>query len=144
MGQFTVNKGPVENEEDPTGLAASDPGAKLDKGKVDYTLVPPSLFRTLAQAFEDEDTKLGFSLIPFKGLVYYARLFAIGAKKYSPNGWKEVEDGEKRYLKALMRHVEKVREGEWVDADTGLPHMVCVAWNAFAVLWFRENVTTTK
>lgn len=105
----------TQKETDPTGRKNSDPGAKVDSGKLDYTLVPTSSFKWLA------------------------KLWGVGAKKYSRDGWKEVPDGQARYLAALYRHLEEMRSGEWMDSDTGCPHLICVAWNALVVVWLKEN-----
>lgn len=102
-------------ETDPLGVGQHDPGAKLDSGKIRYSLIPVGPLRRLAT------------------------LYTRGAEKYSPQGWKSVKNGEERYLDALMRHLEAYREGEWMDQDTGVPHIINVAWNAFAICWFTED-----
>lgn len=102
-------------EEDPTGRSNKDCGAKLDEGKLRYTLIPPS------------------------SLKWLARLWTNGAEKYSPNGWKEVPEGKERYTDALFRHLEAYRAGEWTDKDTKVPHLIAVAWNALVVVWLKEH-----
>ncbi len=105
-------------EKDPNGIRPGDPGAKLDSGKIRY------------------------SLIPFKPLMWLAKLYTKGAEKYSPHGWKEVKNGEERYFDALLRHVEDYRHGKWLDDEeggTGVPHLIAVAWNAFAIVYYREK-----
>lgn len=106
----------MTTEKDPNGLKSKDPGAKLDQGKIRY------------------------SLIPTEPLKWLAILYTRGAEKYSAHGWKSVDDAENRYLDALMRHLEAYREGEWLDPDTKVPHIIAVAWNAFAICWKREEV----
>jgi len=105
----------VDIESDPFGIGQHEPGAKLDAGKVRYSLIPTGPLRWLA------------------------KLYTIGAMKYSPQGWRSVADGEERYLDALMRHLEAYRHGEWLDKDSGVPHVIGVAWNAFAICWFVEK-----
>jgi len=100
-------------EIDPAGRCAHEAGAKLDQGKVRYSLIPPGPLKLLAA------------------------LYTYGTQKYSEGGWKEVPAGEKRYLDALMRHLEAYRGGEWLDSETGLPHMIAVAWNAFAIVYLE-------
>jgi hypothetical protein len=46
-----------------------------------------------------------------------------GAKKYSPDNWKSVPDGKRRYYSAALRHLAAWREGEKLDPETGLPHL---------------------
>ena len=62
-----------------------------------------------------------------------AKLSEKGARKYSWDGWEDVENGEQRYGEALVRHL-LVEAREEVDSETGVNHMVCVAWNALARL----------
>lgn len=102
-----------QQEHDPNGLAQNEPGAKLDAGKIQAALVLGGFAKAL-----EEVSKVG----------------TFGAKKYSPNGWKSVEDGANRYSDAMMRHWLAHQSGELIDADSGLSHLSQVAWNALAVL----------
>lgn len=103
------------SEKDPNGINQHDAGAKLDEGKLRYSLIPPGPLRWLAA------------------------LYTKGAAKYSAQGWKSVKNGEERYLDALIRHLEAHRSNEWLDPDTQVPHIIGVAWNAFAICFYREN-----
>jgi len=108
---------PRPNESDPTGLSASVPGAKLDKGKVD-------VLRGAIQYFP-------------KALEAVAHVSELGARKYSWMGWKSVPDGIRRYGAALARHL--VYEADARDTGAGglgadVLHAAQVAWNALARL----------
>lgn len=102
-------------EQDPSGLAPGDPGAKLDAGKVMAGLL------------------LDFG----PALLAVAEVSTVGAKKYSRGGWSKVDDGYNRYTDAMMRHL--LAEGEYDDGPggTGLLHDAQVAWNALARLYFK-------
>jgi len=63
-----------------------------------------------------------------------ADVSAFGAKKYSWNNWKNVDDGVNRYTDAMIRHLLKESKGELLDAETNLLHACSVAWNALARL----------
>lgn len=130
---------PVTTETDPTGRSPHEPGAKTDKGKVDYTLIPHEFLEGIARMCEDEEVRSGLSLMPLNSLGWKARLFARGAKKYSPNGWKEVPGGRARYIKAAYRHLVAHLRGEFLDKETKAPHLTSLSWNADAVLYFFEN-----
>jgi len=80
-------------------------GLKYDTGKVQYSLIPP---------------------LALEGL---AAVLTHGAHKYGPYNWKLVIPVE-RYYDALLRHLEAVRKGEWLDKDSELPHMDHVICNA--------------
>lgn len=72
-------------------------GRKDDKGKVDYTLIPPNAIREVAEA-----------------LTY-------GAEKYSAHNWVNVDPC--RYLAAAYRHIEAFRTGYKVDMESRLHHL---------------------
>mgnify|MGYP001566574872 CR=1 FL=1 len=100
-------------ESDPHGMGAKQSGAKLDAGKVRLGLV-----------------LCGFS----RALQEVGKVGTYGADKYTDNGWIDVPDGERRYTDAMLRHLMREADGEWIDADTGLLHAAQVAWNALARL----------
>jgi len=101
-------------EVDPNGLAAKQPGSKLDANK-------PAILQGVLQYFP-------------RALLEIGRVSTIGAKKYSWKGWESVPDGINRYGDALARHLlAGAIEGPY-DVDTGLLHDSQVAWNALARL----------
>ena len=57
-----------------------------------------------------------------------------GATKYSLGGWQHVEDGERRYANARMRHQLKKWQGQEIDPDSNVTELTAVAWNALAQL----------
>lgn len=68
-------------------------------------------------------------------LLKVAEVGTFGADKYSDNGWKAVPKAAERYKDALYRHLLQ-SEKNWIDKESGLPHMAHAAWNALAVLQF--------
>lgn len=103
----------MNTEKDPSGIDQHTPGAKLDAGKVLPWLMVSGFSRALA-AVSDVTTK--------------------GARKYTPNGWMEVADGEARYMEAFSRHMLALARGEQIDADTGCMHKAQMIWNLMASL----------
>jgi hypothetical protein len=102
-------------EADPNGTNAHTPGAKLDSGKPRWDLLP---------------------LEVIEGVV---RVMSVGAAKYSPDGWKSVPDGDKRYFSAMMRHWMKMQAGEYLDdgpGGTGEPHWGCFLTNAVFLSYY--------
>lgn len=98
-------------ERDPLQKSPHEPGAKLDDGKPDASLL------------------LSFG----RALSAVAKIGTFGAKKYSRDGWEEVPDGINRYTAAMMRHLLKENE-ETCDTDSDLSHAAHAAWNALARL----------
>lgn len=103
-------------EVDPNRLAAADPGAKLDQGKVDLTYL--------------NDWALALAEV--------CRVAEFGAKKYSRGGWLRVPDGIRRYTCALFRHLLGLA------ADDGQDHDAQVAWNALSRLELKLRLQHAK
>jgi len=85
----------------------------------------------------DQD-KLDWSLLPLEPIEEVVKVLMFGSKKYSPNNWKHIEDHERRYYNAAMRHLTAWQKGEKVDYETGLSHLA----HALCCLTFllgREN-----
>lgn len=105
-------------------VAAEDqhaPGAKLDTGKVDLSLL----------------------LLFARSLRELARVGDYGQAKYSRGGFLEVPNGPQRYTAAMLRHLFAEAEGQKFDDDPMLEeygyegqirHAAQVAWNALARL----------
>lgn len=100
-------------EADPHGIDQHAPGAKLDAGKV----MPWLMMSGFANA-----------------LMAVADVTTAGARKYTPNGWASVPDGEQRYMEAFGRHMLALARGEALDADTGCLHKAQMVWNLLASL----------
>ena len=114
-------------EIDPNGKGQHEPGAKLDAGKV-LPWLCISGFAHAITAVADVTTK--------------------GARKYTPNGWASVPDGQARYMEAFGRHALALARGETVDPDTQCLHKAQMVWNLLASLelelrtaaeWQRPN-----
>lgn len=80
-------------------------GLKYDTGKLQYSLIPTSTTKALAE------------------------VLTYGANKYAPNNWQLVDNGEVRYMDALFRHLEAFRYGETHDPESGIHHLAHVLTN---------------
>ena len=74
-------------------------GMKYDGGKPEMTLLPPWALESVA------------------------KVLTFGAKKYAPDNWKYVENGEYRYKNAAERHINEFKKGNINDPESGLPHL---------------------
>lgn len=81
--------------------------------------------------------KTQWSLIPWGPMKEVAKVFAFGAKKYVPHGWKTVKDGEQRYKEAMARHALACLDGELHDAESGFHTAAHVISSALIVLAFQ-------
>jgi hypothetical protein len=113
---------PKSTEMDPNGLAANQPGAKLDAGK-------SPVYRGVIAYFPRAIKAIG-------------QLSSDGAENYSWDGWRRVDNGVARYSDAMGRHiVDEAIEGPWDLKALNRPkhpyhalHKTAVAWNALAAL----------
>lgn len=112
----TIPKSKAKIEKDPSGKDLNSPGAKADLGKLRPWLVLGAFSRAL-----EEVTRIG----------------TFGAKKYTDNGWLQVDDAENRYMEAAIRHLLEYGKGNMIDdgpGGTNCKHLGQVAWNILAVL----------
>jgi len=91
-------------------------GKKYDEGKLQWHLIRPCWGLV-------EDT---------------VKVLMFGAEKYGKYNWMEVRPLT-RYHDAIQRHISKYSmEGEWLDKDTGLPHLAHIVTNCL-FLWFFDK-----
>ncbi len=76
-----------------------------------------------------DDNKIRYELIPPRPIEGLAKILTFGAQKYEDDNWRKVTPVS-RYYGALIRHLEAVRMGEWLDPESGLPHLDHVLCNA--------------
>lgn len=87
-----------------------------------------------------DDDKRQWSLLPLQEIEDVIDVLQFGAKKYSADNWKLVENMDDRYYDALMRHIAAYRSGEEVDPESGLNHLAHAACNVLFMLWSDKNV----
>jgi len=95
-------------------ITADSPGTKFDEGKLRYDLMP---------------------VHSLEGVV---KILTFGAQKYDDNNWRKMENLD-RYYAALMRHLEAVRKGEWLDSESGCPHLDHVMCNTIFLRELKWN-----
>lgn len=107
-------------EQDPNGLPANTPGAKLDAGKVRPSLIIEGMARAILAV---------------------SKIATDGAAKYTPGGWVTVANGQERYADAGYRHTLQRAAGQPIDDLSGSLHLAHEAWNALAKLdlYLREQ-----
>lgn len=83
-----------------------------------------------------------FDLVPSRPLRLLAEHYGKGAEKYPRVG--DIDNYRLGYpysssIAALHRHLNAFTSGEDIDEETGSPHLVAVAWHAFALLEFMAT-----
>lgn len=80
------------------------------------------------QLMKRDGDKLMLELIPPSTYISLGQVLTYGAKKYKPEGWRQVEPT--RYVGALLRHLVAYMNGEEYDEESGLRHIDHVLCNA--------------
>ena len=93
-------------------------GAKFDAGKTRYRHLMPEWIEAVA------------------------RVLTHGADVHGDGAWRTIDDPVHRYRDALMRHLIQAWKGEYLDADSGLPHYAHIAVNAFFLLELEARART--
>lgn len=82
--------------------------------------------------------KLRYDLIPVAGLAEVAKVFTIGAKKYTPWGWLERPYKLSTAIGAMKRHIEAFQGGEDYDAE-GFHHLAAVAFYTLVIMTYQAT-----
>lgn len=89
--------------------------------------------RTTSSTGAEKGTKdARYDLIPVPALDYLARLYGIGARKYAEHNWRLGYDWSKSYA-AAQRHMNAFWQGEDIDPETQVPHVINAAFHMFAL-----------
>lgn len=75
---------------------------------------------------KSDQSKPRFSLVPQKALEDVIDVLEFGAQKYAAENWRFVDNWQTRYYDAAMRHLLAHRRGEYLDEETGKPHLAHV------------------
>lgn len=62
-------------------------------------------------------------LLPPKAITEVAKVLTFGASKYDEDNWKKLDNLQKRYTGAALRHIFAHMDGEELDPETGLDHL---------------------
>lgn len=80
-------------------------------------------------------------------LMGVAKCIEWGSRKYpQTDNYIRLENGYKRYMNGIMRHLLKMMLGQQYDDETKLPHIYHVCWNALAICehWFKDQSEDDK
>jgi len=74
-----------------------------------------------------------------------ARVLTFGADKYGEDNWKTSYNTEHHEefvsgcYASLRRHLHSIRNGEWLDSESGLPHIDHVSCNAMFIRYYEHD-----
>lgn len=66
--------------------------------------------------------RIDFSTVPPIANTYLAMAMMEGAKKYGRYNWRDHAIDLITYTAAAERHLTALKDGEWIDRDSGIPH----------------------
>ena len=86
-----------------------------------------------------DGNKPRYSLLPKGAVNSVIEVLEFGAKKYSADNWREVDNAKERYYNAAMRHIDLWWNGEKLDSETNVHHLAHAATNLFFLMWFDNK-----
>lgn len=82
-----------------------------------------------SQATRHNQGKPQYSLIDLNSLEHCAKVLEFGAKKYARNNWQKGMNLT-TILDSMLRHIAALNSGEFIDPESGLPHIGHIQCNA--------------
>ena len=139
--RFTANSSvkyddiPNQTDESAAAWKKAHPEESLSEriGKLD-TLKDP----TKAARFNAGKPPLSYMLEADVAMEGMCQVFEFGAKKYARNNWKKGLDVNE-IMDSMLRHLISYKNGEVLDADSGLPHVDHVTCNAVFLATFGKR-----
>lgn len=80
-------------------------------------------------ALRYNDSKPQYSLLDLASLEDTVKVLEFGAQKYDRDNWKKGLQFS-QILDSMMRHIKALQSGEWIDPESGLPHIGHIGCNA--------------
>lgn len=105
---------------------------KLIENIVDEDRPKAPRFGEADRAARYNEGKPKWSFVDFDALEPMVRVLEQGAKKYSPDNWKNGQSTTE-LMESLMRHYVAYMRGEDNDPESGLPHIGHILCNAMFV-----------
>lgn len=91
-----------------------------------------------------KETKLArYDLIPTVSLRFLAEAYGKGLEKYPTepgrkDNWRNGYEWSLAYA-SLQRHLNAFWGGEWLDPETGIPHLALACFHAFSLMHWHED-----
>lgn len=94
----------------------------------------------LVQGLRYNIGKNRLDLIPCSLIDGVGRVLTFGAQKYAPDNWRKFNQQQVREcIGSAMRHIEQYRQGNWLDPESGLPHLAHAATNLGFILELHKE-----
>lgn len=89
----------------------------------------------MTEGVKYDASKPRWSLLPTGTMEEVIKVLEYGANKYSPDNWKKVPQMEVRYYDAAMRHIDAYWQGEYLDEESGQPHLAHAVCCLLFLMW---------
>jgi hypothetical protein len=83
---------------------------------------------------KETEGKIDWSVFPFVEAQAVVRVFEYGARKYKAPFTYRLGIPTEELLAAIVRHVVRIQEGEFLDEESNLLHAAHIAANALMLL----------
>lgn len=90
------------------------------------------------QALRFNQGKPKYSLLDLGSFEWTVEVLEFGAEKYERNNWKKGLPLSE-ILDSLMRHVKGLQNGEFLDPESGLPHIGHLGCNVMFLEYVAKN-----
>lgn len=67
--------------------------------------------------------KIRYELVPLSAIEALGKVLTFGATRYGDETWRLLPKANDRYYAATLRHLFAYRNGEYLDKDSGMPHL---------------------
>lgn len=78
--------------------------------------------RLMNQALKYDNDKPRMDLIDPDAITGLASVLTFGAKKYAAHNWRDGINNS-RLIAAMLRHLFAIMRGQYIDPESGLPHI---------------------
>ena len=99
--------------------------------------------KIIGKKFDNVPNKPAWDCVPLEDIEGIAIVMRYGAEKYGEGpgtvNWKYVDNGKYRYYAAMMRHLCAYQKGEFLDSESGLPHIDHAMFNMMAYSYFVKK-----
>lgn len=108
--------------------------------KRDYKKARTEATTEMDQGLRYSSGKNRLDLIPCSLIDGVGRVLTFGAQKYAPDNWRKFNQQQvKECIGSAMRHIEQYRQGNWLDPESGLPHLAHAATNLGFILELHKE-----
>lgn len=86
----------------------------------------------------DSTNKSGVDQIPAEIQLMIGDVFTYGEKKYARDNWKKGTHWHE-FIGSALRHIFKFSMGEWLDDESGHPHLVHAIVNCMFLIYYHQR-----